>query len=177
MVTLQMARENRKVFVETFEEEKAREFAEKVAAYDAQINSIVWEMHESGKSVSEIAREYGTKSRSTIYEILKRKPVMSLAENVARYTATFDPETEIYTVTDAETGASARFKWPVHNYTPMWQTPRDGYTEEERQIAANAMNVPDSPEREALYAVFLGQNPGGIQPRHVAQTTAVAVDL
>lgn len=163
MNALAQARANLKAFQMAFEEEKAQEYAEKSAAYRAQIDVAVWEMHDNGASISAIAQEYGTKSRNTIYEIIRRKPenlAPTSPEPSERFTVADAGQREdnapMYTVTDTESGAHVTVAIPARTGVPItsgavdpqWKLPAD-----ERQGALDlylSLRDPASPAREAL---------------------------
>lgn len=137
MLTLSQARASLKEFQASFEYEKAKEYAERSQAYQAQIDTVVWQMHENGDSIAAIAAEYGTKNRNTIYEILRRKPQnLALPTPAERYK--IDPQGEhadgspLYTVTDTETGDSVTVAVPPTGVPvtsgqiePRWKLPVD----------------------------------------------------
>lgn len=69
---LKEARLAEKTFRLMFDTETARRWQAESANYRAAVDRAVWAMRSAGISVSQIAVDYGTKNRNTIYDILGR---------------------------------------------------------------------------------------------------------
>lgn len=73
------AREAEKMLRLRFEAEKQTEWLEVSSQARHEVESAVWEAYQAGTPVTQIAVQYGTKNRGTIYEIInKRKQYQAL---------------------------------------------------------------------------------------------------
>lgn len=118
MSRITQAREAAKILRIRWEAEMEREWAKRSAVAEQAVADAVWEARQAGVSVAQIAREYGTKNRGTIYAILKEQ------EALRAYTGTTDTPTLTFVpLTDDTT----QYKVIAHGWVSALD-PRPPYT-------------------------------------------------
>lgn len=152
------ARAAEKMLRATFETAKEREWRQVSAAAHARTVDAVWAARQSGVSVAQIAREYGTTSRGTIYDLLKeREAYTDLTTSIpTEPTITVEPFTD-------PNGYPNTYRVTVSNYGPtLYNGKIDVYRVNPE---APIMPMPDSFEPGAvLHSDIIKREPRIIDP-------------
>lgn len=111
---IERARAAERLLRSRFEHQKAQEWAVVSATAKSETAKAVYDAHDAGISVTQIAKEYGTKNRGTIYDILKQRTA---------YNALL--VSEPITITPLDNGNVCI---SVHNYADWTQTAPEPYS-------------------------------------------------